>query len=134
MRCTSARFYLISTLCFVAGIVHAADAGTAYVIPFKVETEVAITRTDLAKSVRERCVLSSVGAINDIVASSSATTRKFDESSVRVKVVEGPKAIFVDNHGVLDSPQGLAISERKLRRVLLRYADQLTCSLGHPRF
>jgi len=126
---------LLLVVTFFCGTAAAASAGIAYVIPFKIETEAPITRADIVTSVRERCRLTSAGALENILSSSTRTSKLFDERSVRAKVIEGRKSVFIDSAGVLNLPQGFAIAEPDLRRIVFDHSDkQKKCTLGRPRF
>ncbi|MGQ5525031.1 hypothetical protein ACUHMQ_17465 [Chitinimonas sp. PSY-7] len=104
--------------------VQAAGVGTAYLVPFRLQTLLPVTADDISTMMDQPCVLSSEGAIKEIVAAAKPAESPFNRHGVRAKITEGNASLMIDSQGNLNvSGKMLAVSEDSLKEILRKRSD-----------
>ncbi|TSJ84759.1 hypothetical protein [Chitinimonas sp. BJB300] len=116
------KWLAVFLLACVAFTAQAKEVGTVYWVPFQIQTYLPVTVDDIATMMDAPCVLTSEGAIRDIVEAAKPTQKPFNGNAVRAKISEGKATLVVDNQGTLNmGGKMLAMSEETLKEVVLKH-------------
>jgi len=112
----------ISVLLISFSTVSWASQNRAELVPFSIETYMAVTKKSLLEKPGRQCSLTKQGAVQSLLEKSKETTQPFVDGRVRGMLEENDVAIFVDAEGVFDyDSKHYVVTEKDLREVLERH-------------
>lgn len=91
----------------------------AELVPFSIETYLAVTKKSLQENPGRQCSLTKPGAMQSLLEKSKETAHPFVDGRVRGMLEENGVAIFVDAEGVFEyGSRRYVVTEKDLRDVL----------------
>lgn len=114
------RILAVSGLLFL-GFSTTSDAfqNRAELVPFSIETYMAVTKKTLLERPGRQCSLIKPGAIESLLEKSKETSKRFEDGRVRGLIEERGATVFVDAEGVFEyGSKNYLVEEKDLRGVL----------------